>query len=140
MVLLLTNFCEIEPLSSRIFLAELKWASLGALVFFWREGQQRSLPCLYVWIWCCLLVHDFIHPRTTEGTRICLQLALAETNLVEHRITTTASKLTQQDEGTKLSHQVNLLFISVLIHGLLCFLGLHIILRELDPILKSMVH
>ena len=47
---------------------------------------------------------------------------------------------TQQDEDTKLSHQVNLLFISILIHGLLCFLGLHIILRELDPILKSMVH
>ena len=47
---------------------------------------------------------------------------------------------TQQDEDTKLSHQVNLLFISLLIHGLLCFLGLHIILRVLDPILKSMVH
>ena len=47
---------------------------------------------------------------------------------------------TQQNEDTKLSHQVNLLFIFLLIHGLLCFLGLHIILRELDPILKSMVH
>ena len=47
---------------------------------------------------------------------------------------------TQQDEGTKSSHQVNLLFISLLIHGLLCFLGLHIILRELDHIAGFQCH
>ena len=44
---------------------------------------------------CDWLVHEFIHPRTTEGTRMCVQLALTVTNLVEHRIRITASKLSK---------------------------------------------
>ena len=105
MVFLLTHFCEIEPVLSRIFLS--RGVKEGALVFFSREEQQRSCPCLYIWI-CCRSSHKTVvetqtkptttiglhmNSTTTDRTRKCLQLAPAVTILVEHLIKTIPSKL-----------------------------------------------
>ena len=74
--------------------------------------QKQTNPTTAI----CSHMHEFIYSRTTERTRKCLQLALAVTNLAEQRIKTTLSFKTQQDEGTKLSHQILKYFIYIIIY------------------------
>ena len=95
MVFLLTHLYEIDPVFSRIFLAELKKARR----FSFRGKNNKEAPLdirldllLLKPLNSCWkpnktdirdwLVHQFNHLRTTERTRKCLQLALAVTNLV----------------------------------------------------------
>ena len=65
----------------------------------------------------------YIHTRTIETTKTCLQLALRVVNLEEYRIKATASKpqkpKNRKKHPDKLSYQIDLLFTSILI--LLCF-------------------
>jgi len=84
--------------------------SEDARVFFFTGRATKKRPCLFIWIGCRLNHKTVVESQTKSPTTIdlymnsftqerqreprkCLQLAPTVTNLLEHQIKTTASKL-----------------------------------------------